>query len=108
MGERFGLGNFTIRGNRDNRLPALLDGVRAAEAYSFGPFLAANRDHVDLDGLKALEIVRGPARRFMAAEALGGVAAYRTKGAADYLFCSFIKAGDSAQERTTLRRRTPT
>jgi hypothetical protein len=43
-----------------------------------------------------LAISCGTSPAFKAADALGGVAAYRAKGAAGYLFCSFIKAGDSA------------
>src|SRR5690606_37125373 len=84
-GERFGLGGYTTRGIGGNRVLTLLDGVRVADAYSFGPFLSANRDYVDIDTLQALEIVRGPGSALYGSDALGGVVAYRTKNPRDYL-----------------------
>jgi hemoglobin/transferrin/lactoferrin receptor protein len=92
-GDRFGLGGFSIRGIGGNRVLTMIDGVRVADAYSFGPFLSANRDYVDLDGLKALEIVRGPGSALYGSDALGGVVAYRTKEARDYLDGSPFYAG---------------
>jgi hemoglobin/transferrin/lactoferrin receptor protein len=83
--DRFGLGGFTIRGIGGNRVLTVLDGVRVADAYSFGPFLSVGRDYVDVDALEALEIVRGPASALYGSDALGGVVAYRTKDARDYL-----------------------
>lgn len=98
-GSRFGLGSFNIRGIGGNRVLTVIDGVRIADSYSFGPFLSANRDYVDVDGLKAFEIVRGPASSLYGSDALGGVVAYRTKTARDYLdgqpFHAGVKAGYS-------------
>src|SRR5262245_13231582 len=37
-GDRFGLGGFTIRGLGGNRVLTMLDGIRVADSYSFGPF----------------------------------------------------------------------
>jgi hemoglobin/transferrin/lactoferrin receptor protein len=92
-GDRFGLGGFSIRGIGGNRVLTMIDGVRVADAYSFGPFLSANRDYVDVDGLKAVEIVRGPGSALYGSDALGGVVAYRTKEARDYLARSPFYAG---------------
>jgi hemoglobin/transferrin/lactoferrin receptor protein len=92
-GDRFGLGGFTIRGIGGNRVLTMIDGVRIADSYSFGPFLSASRDYVDVDVLKALEIVRGPGSALYGSDALGGVVAYRTKEARDYLDGSPFYAG---------------
>ena len=59
-GSRFGLSGFNIRGIGGNRVLTLVDGVRVAEEFSFGPFLSARRDFVDLDSLASAEIARGP------------------------------------------------
>jgi hemoglobin/transferrin/lactoferrin receptor protein len=103
---RFGLGGFAIRGIGGNRVLTLLDGVRVADAFSFGPFLSANRDYVDVDSLKAFEIVRGPGSALYGSDALGGVVAFRTKDARDYLdgapFYAGIKAGYSGVDDSTV------
>ena len=48
-GSRFGLGGFNIRGIGGNHVLTLVDGVRVPEEFSFGPYLSARRDFVDLD-----------------------------------------------------------
>ena len=105
-GERFGPGGLSIRGMGGNRVLTMVDGVRVADAYSFGPFLSANRDYVDVDGLKALEIVRGPGSALYGSDALGGVVAYRTKDARDYLdgspFYAGFKTGYSGVDDSTV------
>lgn len=104
--ERFGTGGFSIRGIGGNRVLTLLDGVRVADTYSFGPFLNAGREYVDIDGLKALEIVRGPGSALYGSDALGGIVAFRTKDPEDYLagepFYAALKAGYSEVDRSTL------
>jgi hemoglobin/transferrin/lactoferrin receptor protein len=105
-GDRFGLGGFTIRGIGGNRVLTTIDGIRVADAYSFGPFLSANRDYVDVDGLSAFEIVRGPGSALYGSDAIGGVVAYRTKGPSDYLawdsFYGNVKAGYSGDDDSTV------
>ncbi len=78
-GDRFGLDGFNIRGIGGNRVLTLIDGVRVAEAFSFGPFLSARRDFVDVDSLSRLEIARGPISSLYGSDALGGVVALTTK-----------------------------
>ncbi len=83
---RFGaLGGFRIRGLDANRVLILSDGVAVSDSFSFGSYLNANRNFVDLDTLKRVEIVRGPASSLYGSDALGGVVAYVTKDPADYL-----------------------
>jgi hemoglobin/transferrin/lactoferrin receptor protein len=84
-GSRFGLGGFTIRGIGGNRVLTIVDGIRVPEEFSFGPFLSARRDFVDVDGLDRAEIARGPISSLYGSDALGGVVSLRTKGPSDYL-----------------------
>lgn len=83
---RFGaLGGFRIRGLDANRVLILTDGVAVSDSFSFGSYLNANRNFVDLDTLKRVEIVRGPGSSLYGSDALGGVVAYVTKDPSDYL-----------------------
>lgn len=82
---RFGNSGFTIRGIDGNRMLIQIDGVRVPDAFSIGSFSNAGRDLVDLDSLKSVEILRGPASTLYGSDALGGVVSYFTKDPADYL-----------------------
>lgn len=74
-GSRFGLTGFNIRGIGDNRVLTLIDGIRVPDEFSFGPFLSARRDFVDIDSLARAEIARGPISSLYGSDALGGVVA---------------------------------
>lgn len=84
-GGRFGLDGFSIRGIGGNRVLTLVDGVRVPDEFSFGPFLSARRDFVDVDSLSRAEIARGPISALYGSDALGGVVAFTTKDPADYV-----------------------
>lgn len=93
-GSRFGLSGFTIRGIGGNRVLTQVDGVSMPDAFSFGGFLSAQRDYVDPDTLKQVEIIRGPASSLYGSDAIGGAVSFLTKDAADYL-----DEGDDAYAR---------
>ena len=76
---RFGINGFRIRGIGDDRVLTIIDGIRIADEFSFGPFQDSNRDFVDVDALKSVEIVRGPASSLYGSDAIGGVVAFTTK-----------------------------
>ena len=82
---RFGLNGFTIRGIGDDRVLTQVDGVPTIDEYNFGAFMTARRDFVDVDALKTVEIVRGPASSLYGSDALGGVVSFLTKDPEDYL-----------------------
>ncbi len=82
---RFGLGGFRVRGLDGNRVQVQTDGIAVSDAFSIGSFSNANRNFVDLDTVKRVEIVRGPASSLYGSDALGGVVAFVTKDPADYL-----------------------
>ena len=61
QGSRFGFAGFSIRGIGGNRVRTEIDGVATSDAFSIGSFSNASRDFVDVESIKQLEIVRGPA-----------------------------------------------
>lgn len=105
-GSRFGLAGFNIRGIGGNRVLTLIDGVRVPDEFSFGPFLSARRDFVDVDSLRRAEIVRGPISSLYGSDALGGVVALRTKMPQDYLgerpLAAGFKGGYSSADASTV------
>lgn len=84
---RSGAQAYNIRGLDDNRVLIRIDGIRTPDFFSFGPggFNFATRNLVDLESLKAVEILRGPASSLYGSDALGGVVTYLTKDPSDYL-----------------------
>lgn len=82
---RFGLGGFRIRGLDGNRVRIQTDGIAVSDAFSIGSFSNANRNFVDLDTVKQVEIVRGPSSSLYGSDALGGVVSFITKDPSDYL-----------------------
>ena len=78
-GSRWGLQGYTIRGIGGNRVLVVVDGVKVPDEFSFGPYLSARRDVVDIDSLSKVEILRGPISVLHGSDALGGVVAYTTK-----------------------------
>lgn len=84
---RGGATNFTIRGMGGNRVLVLVDGLSIPDfpGTNIGSPSSYTRDFVDLDSMKRLEIVRGPASALYGSDAIGGVVAWVTKDPADYL-----------------------
>lgn len=82
---RFGLNDIRIRGLGGNRVRIQTDGIAVPDAFAIGSFSSANRNFVDLDTLKRVEVVRGPTSSLYGSDALGGVVAFVTKDPSDYL-----------------------
>ena len=82
---RFGVGDIRIRGLGGNRVRIQTDGIPVSDAFSIGSFSNANRNFVDLDTLKRVEVVRGPASSLYGSDALGGVVSFITKDPSDFL-----------------------
>lgn len=83
---RAGFTNYVIRGIGGNRVVIMSDGVRVPD-FPGSNAGAGNytRDFVDLEIVKQVEIVRGPASALYGSDALGGVVAYTTKDPTDFL-----------------------
>ncbi|PAV47971.1 heme/hemoglobin receptor [Pseudomonas sp. HAR-UPW-AIA-41] len=84
-GSRFGLSGISIRGIGGNRVLTQVDGVSVPGEFAFGPFLSAQRNYIDLDTVKQVEIIRGPASTLYGSDAIGGAVSFLTKDAGDYL-----------------------
>jgi hemoglobin/transferrin/lactoferrin receptor protein len=100
---RSGLGGITIRGISGNRVLQTIDGVRMPDFPGNVQPGTFTRDYIDMEALKRVEIVRGPASSLYGSDALGGVVAYVTKDPTDYLdrvgkdwYLGFKTAFDSA------------
>lgn len=87
---RDGNAGFNIRGLEGNRVLIMVDGVRVPDGYAFGAQNMGRGDYVDLDTLKSVEIVRGPASALYGSDGLAGSVNYFTKDPSDLL-----KAGKS-------------
>jgi len=94
---RYGLSSFNIRGINGDRVLILIDGIPIADEFSFGPNLSARRDFVDVDLIKSVDIIRGPASTLYGSDAIGGVVAFQTKEPED-----LITDGDSFAGRAKL------
>jgi hemoglobin/transferrin/lactoferrin receptor protein len=79
---RAGNGSVNIRGIEGNRVLMQIDGIRLPDILGM---TNTNRNLVDFDCLKQVEILRGAASSLYGSDAIGGVVAYTTKDPADYL-----------------------
>ncbi len=83
---RAGSQGFNIRGMGKNQVKITLDGVsQAQEFFTGGDYLRSQRNFVDTETLKAVEIVKGPASSLYGSETIGGLVAFETKDPSDLL-----------------------
>lgn len=83
---RFGLSGINIRGMNENRVKIIIDGVEQAKSFiPGGDFQRVSRNSIDIDSLKQVEVVKGPASSLYGSDAIGGVVSFTTKDPADYL-----------------------
>ena len=76
---------FNIRGLEGNRVLIQTDGIRVPDAFSFGPQSVGRGDYVDLDLLKSVEILRGPASALYGSDGVAGAVSFITKDPIDFL-----------------------
>jgi hemoglobin/transferrin/lactoferrin receptor protein len=83
---RTGATNYVIRGIGGNRVRVEVDGTRLPDFPGSNQGAGTyTRDFLDLDQVKRIEILRGPASALYGSDAIGGVVSYVTKDPADYL-----------------------
>ncbi|WP_053077369.1 TonB-dependent hemoglobin/transferrin/lactoferrin family receptor [Chromobacterium sp. LK11] len=85
---RRGNAGYTIRGIDGNRILMLIDGIRLPESYTGGgnnSGAISGRDYVELETLRAIDIVKGPTSSLYGSDAIGGVVGYRTKTVDDFV-----------------------
>ena len=76
---------FNIRGLEGNRVLITVDGVRVPDAFSFGAQSVGRGDYVDLDLIKSVEILRGPASALYGSDGVAGAVAFITRDPEDFL-----------------------
>jgi len=82
---RDGNSGFNIRGLEGNRVLIQTDGIRLPDAFSFGAQSVGRGDYADLDLVKSLEILRGPASPLYGSDGLAGAVSFTTKDPEDFL-----------------------
>jgi hemoglobin/transferrin/lactoferrin receptor protein len=82
---RDGNAGFNIRGLEGNRVLIVVDGVRVPDSFAFGAQSVGRGDQVDLDTLKSVEIVRGPASALYGSDGLAGSVSFITKDPSDII-----------------------
>lgn len=112
---RDGNSGFNIRGIEGNRVLILVDGVRVPDAYSFGAQAMGRGDYVDLDTIKSVEILRGPASALYGSDGVAGAVSFVTRDPSDYLTgdkswtaqvrAAYVSADDSFAKSATVAGR---
>ena len=83
---RAGFQNFVIRGIGGNRVLIMVDGMRTPDFPDSNQGAGTyTREQPDLEDVKRVEIIRGPASALYGSDAIGGVVAYTTKDPGDYM-----------------------
>ncbi|GAC1032918.1 TonB-dependent receptor [Pseudomonas sp. No.21] len=84
-GQRAGISGYNIRGIDGDRVLTQIDGVEVPSSFFNGPYAQTNRNYVDPEIVKRVEILRGPASALYGSNAIGGAVSYFTLGADDIL-----------------------
>ncbi len=82
---RGGQEGVNIRGLGGNQVLMLVDGIRIPNGFSFGPFSTGRGDFLDIDGLKSVEVLRGPASTQYGSDGLAGAVTFKTLDPRDLL-----------------------
>ena len=82
---RDGDSGFTIRGMGGDRVLIVNDGVRLPAGFSFGAQAVGRGGYNDLDLIKSVEILRGPASALYGSDGVAGAVAFTTKDPSDFL-----------------------
>ncbi|MBV4504832.1 TonB-dependent hemoglobin/transferrin/lactoferrin family receptor [Pseudomonas sp. BW13M1] len=77
-GQRSGLNGYNIRGIDGDRVLTQVDGVSIPDSFFNGPYAQTQRNYVDPEIVKRVEILRGPASVLYGSNAIGGAVSYYT------------------------------
>ena len=75
---RDGNSGFNIRGLEGNRVLIISDGIRMPDSFSFGAQSVGRGDYLDMDTLKSVEILRGPASALYGSDGIAGAVSFIT------------------------------
>ncbi|KAI2670551.1 TonB-dependent receptor [Pseudomonas sp. TNT3] len=93
-GQRSGITGYNIRGIDGDRVLTQVDGVQVPDGFFNGPYAQTNRNYVDPEIVKRVEILRGPASVLYGSNAIGGAVSYYTLDPDD-----IIKPGEDVGAR---------
>jgi len=82
---RAGNAGFTIRGMGGDRVLMVVDGVRTPDGFTFGAQSVGRGGYSDLDLMKSVEILRGPASALYGSDGIAGAVSFTTKDPEDFL-----------------------
>lgn len=82
---RDGNSGFTIRGMGGNRVLIIQDGVRVPDGFAFGAQAVGRGGYNDLDLVKSVEILRGPASALYGSDGIGGAVSFTSKDPSDFI-----------------------
>lgn len=82
---RAGNEGFTIRGLGGDRVLMVVDGVRVPDGFVFGAQSVGRGGYADLDLMRSVEILRGPASALYGSDGVAGAVAFTTRDPADLL-----------------------
>ncbi len=80
---RAGNEGVNIRGLGGNQVLMLIDGIRVPNGFSFGSFQTGRGDYLDVDGIKSVEVLRGPASTQYGSDGLAGAVSFQTLNPSD-------------------------
>ncbi|MDP2261486.1 MAG: TonB-dependent hemoglobin/transferrin/lactoferrin family receptor [Caulobacter sp.] len=103
---RDGNSGFNIRGLEGNRVLIQIDGIRLPDSFGFGAQAVGRGDYADLDMIRSVEIVRGPASALYGSDGLAGSVSFFTKDPEDFLrggraFAAQARAGYASADEST-------
>lgn len=82
---RAGNEGFTIRGLGGDRVLIVVDGVRTPDSFAFGAQSVGRGGYADLNLMKSVEILRGPASALYGSDGVAGAVSFTTKDPSDLL-----------------------
>ncbi|MBG6288749.1 TonB-dependent receptor [Pseudomonas nitroreducens] len=77
-GNRAGITGYNIRGIDGDRVLTQIDGVEIPNSFFNGPYAQTERNYVDPEIVKRVEVLRGPASALYGSNAIGGAVSYFT------------------------------
>ena len=107
-GQRGGISNYNIRGIDGDRILTQVDGVEIPNSFFNGPYAKTQRNYVDPEVIKRVEILRGPASVLYGSNAIGGAVSYFTLDPDDIIkpgqdVGARLKTGYSSADRSWLK-----
>lgn len=101
-----GLNDIRIRGMGSDRVLISIDGAPLPATYSFGSYLATNRNYFDIDAMKSVDIIKGPMSTLYGGSALAGGIFMQTKDPSDFIRDSKTIGGELKTGYRTASRET--